>query len=416
VRCNVKVPARVEEEVTTKPTIIRETMLSQKSASGLPTAASLLPALSELVCDIGLSSRLVAVSHECDASPALARLPIVTQSKLMPRCTTSPCSSAAIPVSQECSSTMNCSEIAAGWRAVAARDSSLISAEATVAARLCSFYATDVSALASVQPTIVLTHVAQRRGPLEPCEEEVGAALNSVIAASGARCPVSILSLDASTVSEICAAAHGVARALGTPIAAHSAVRRMRVHVEKVRRSAAHRFLHPPLAFTPGSRSRPLVAVVQWADPLYVAGHWVPEVIEAAGGRDAFCRPGGPSVAINPCQLCDVDIIVIAVCAVAKQGAVAIATSFWATNASVLVSCKARVAIVDATRLFSRASLSCVADTCEVMHEIIVFSCDESASSLSPHWQVFHVPGQMVPALATARGQTQGRNDVATPF
>jgi iron complex transport system substrate-binding protein len=353
--------------------------------SGLPRAAALLPFLSELVCDIGLSSRLVAVSHECDASPALASLPVVTRSKLQPECPTSQVSALAHSTTI---SELDCGEIAAGWRAATARDAMPESASAVVAARLCSFYVTDAQALVAAAPSVVLTHIATQRTPMEPCEEQVGAALNSLSVGA----PISVTSLDASTVSEVCAAAHVVACALGTPTAAQPAIRQTKLRVEQVRRSALKRFPELPLGYAANARPRPLVAVIQWADPLYVAGDWVPEVVEAAGGRNAFCRPGGPSVAIDVQQLCEVDVIVIAVCAVGKEGATAIATAFWSANAAVLASCTAHVVVVDATRLFSRSSLSCVADSCEVMHDILASNIDGPICCTSHYWQTYQAP------------------------
>jgi hypothetical protein len=115
------------------------------------TAAALLPCLSELVCDVGLSSRLVARSHECDSATSLATLPAVTSSKLHPSDEATSISFLDTDVADE--EVMASREIAAGWNAVTARESASWlprAAENIVAERLCSFYRTHARALACV--------------------------------------------------------------------------------------------------------------------------------------------------------------------------------------------------------------------------------------------------------------------------
>ena len=46
---------------------------------------------------------------------------------------------------------------------------------------------------------------------------------------------------------------------------------------------------------TSAAASRPRIACIEWLDPLYVGGHWVPEMVDAAGGVD-IARPSGPTV------------------------------------------------------------------------------------------------------------------------
>ena len=66
----------------------------------------------------------------------------------------------------------------------------------------------------------------------------------------------------------------------------------------------------------PPTSPRPRVVVVEWLDPPYVAGHWVPELVAVAGGRDVGASPGEPSrrrtwrelVALAP------DVVVVAPC------------------------------------------------------------------------------------------------------
>src|SRR5207302_9361956 len=63
-------------------------------------------------------------------------------------------------------------------------------------------------------------------------------------------------------------------------------------------------------------RRKPRVLVLEWVDPPYVAGHWVPELVELAGGKDVASRPGEPSrqrswadlTALQP------DLVLVALC------------------------------------------------------------------------------------------------------
>lgn len=61
---------------------------------------------------------------------------------------------------------------------------------------------------------------------------------------------------------------------------------------------------------------RPRVAVIEWGEPLYVAGHWMPEMIKRAGGVDALAKPGEHSVTVTMQQLraADPEVIIIAPC------------------------------------------------------------------------------------------------------
>jgi iron complex transport system substrate-binding protein len=58
------------------------------------------------------------------------------------------------------------------------------------------------------------------------------------------------------------------------------------------------------------------VVFLEWTDPFYCAGHWVPEMIEIAGGEDPFGRAGGDSVRIevDAVQAFNPEIVVVAPC------------------------------------------------------------------------------------------------------
>jgi iron complex transport system substrate-binding protein len=61
---------------------------------------------------------------------------------------------------------------------------------------------------------------------------------------------------------------------------------------------------------------RPRVAVIEWGDPIYAAGHWVPEMVKRAGGIDVLATPGEHSVVktLDQVRAADPEIILIAPC------------------------------------------------------------------------------------------------------
>ena len=85
---------------------------------------------------------------------------------------------------------------------------------------------------------------------------------------------------------------------------AEDVVRGLRDRIDRVRARAA------------GATTRPTVACIEWLDPLIIAGHWVPELVQIAGGRDALAKPGEPSrrIDFDELEASDPDILVLMPC------------------------------------------------------------------------------------------------------
>jgi len=68
---------------------------------------------------------------------------------------------------------------------------------------------------------------------------------------------------------------------------------------------------------------RPKVAVVEWVDPPFTAGHWVPDLVTAAGGTPVAARPGEPSVRASWAEIAAAapDLVVVAPCGYHLPGA-----------------------------------------------------------------------------------------------
>jgi iron complex transport system substrate-binding protein len=82
---------------------------------------------------------------------------------------------------------------------------------------------------------------------------------------------------------------------------------------------------------------RPRVAVIEWSDPIYAAGHWMPEMVKRAGGIDVLAAPGSHSVKVplETVRTADPEVIVIAPCGYNLERAIAegrelLSTPQWA--------------------------------------------------------------------------------------
>jgi iron complex transport system substrate-binding protein len=187
---------------------------------------SLLPSATEIVCALGLEDRLVGISHSCDYPTSIANLPRLSR----PRANLEGLSSG---------------EIDAAIHA-AMRDYG-------------SVYEIDVEQLSALEPDLVLT-----QGICDVCavpERQVVASVD------GAR----ILTLDAHDLAAIFQSICDVGCATGTAAQAERLVADLQRRIEAVR------------ARTTG-RPRPRVLALEWLDPPYVPGHWVPELVALAGG------------------------------------------------------------------------------------------------------------------------------------
>jgi iron complex transport system substrate-binding protein len=200
---------------------------------------ALLPAATEIVAALGGAGHLVGISHECDYPASVQGLPRVT----------------ATPV-----------DIAVSGAAIDAEVHRLREAGQPAIG-----IAADL--LRRLAPDLVIT-----QGLCEVCAVADG----EVHRLTAAMHPVpEVLSLEARDLQGIWADIRRVGHALDLEDEAEELVLGLQ--------SRTSRLLSTPPAKTPR------VLCVEWLDPLYVAGHWVPELVAAAGGRDIGARPGDHS-------------------------------------------------------------------------------------------------------------------------
>ena len=208
---------------------------------------SLLPAATEICFSLGLGGELVGVSAECDYPPAVKGTPVVSRVRLDYAGKTS------------------------------AETSQMVGDALTEGDAL---YAIDEHELREQAPDVILT-----QGLCPVCAPSVGDV--RVVANRLPKKP-RVVSLDPHTLKDMLEDIERVGKACGAPVAARSVVDDLRDRIERV-------------AFLTGRvRERPKTACLEWLDPLFAAGHWVPEMVELAGGVDVLATAGGKSRRVEP--------------------------------------------------------------------------------------------------------------------
>ncbi len=212
------------------------------SAAQAERICSLLPSATEIVCSLGLRDRLVAITHECDFPPQVAGLPRITSSA----------------IDHETS------------------DSHRIHRHISRAVHEgSSIYHLDQHLLEQLDPDLILTQEL-----CDVCAVSYSIVAGAVRTLEG---PARVLSLEPTSVGEIIGTIRTVGREAGVPERAENLAAGLQERIEAVRSKAA------PLD------SRPRVFAMEWLDPPFVGGHWVPEMIDLAGGVDVVGKAGGPS-------------------------------------------------------------------------------------------------------------------------
>lgn len=226
-----------------------------------PRIVSLLPSATEIVCALGLGDALIGVSHECDWPPAARALPVVT--------------GAAIPQGLPSGETD---------RLVRER-----------LARGEGLYTLDADLMQRLQPTLIVTQAL--------CEVCAIALPEVLRVARTLPTNPPVLSLEPGCLADIWADIGRVAEAAGVPERTLSAISALDDRMFAVRRAVA-------------GRVRPRIALLEWLDPPFVAGHWVPEMIAAAGGDDVLGVAREKSAQIRWEQLHEAapEVIVVAPC------------------------------------------------------------------------------------------------------
>jgi iron complex transport system substrate-binding protein len=205
---------------------------------------SLLPGATEILFALGLGDSIVGVTHECDYPPDARQKPVVVRTGIDPNRLTS-------------------AEIDREVSAILAGGNNL--------------YTLDQQALRQSAPDLILT-----QGLCEVCALDYN---HVVEAARSLPHPPQILSLNPHSLSDLLDDVLRIGVATNEHDAAAKLVRIFKERIQMVGERVPAR--------------RPRVVCLEWFDPLYIAGHWVPEVVELAGGEDVLGRVGEPSAKIE---------------------------------------------------------------------------------------------------------------------
>jgi iron complex transport system substrate-binding protein len=266
---------------------------------------SLLPSATEVLFELGLGDAVVGVSHECDYPVAARKKPAMIKPRVDP----------ALPSE----------EIDARVRELVARGESL--------------YQIRDDLLRELRPDLIITQDLCHVCAASP--DDLSTALARM------QKPPDVLSLHPQTLAGVWDDIREIGKATRRLAEAD------RLATELVRRVAKIE------ALVAGTASMPRVACLEWLDPIYVGGHWVPEMVACAGGEDLFGKPGTPSFRVTPQQVVDAqpEIIVVMQCGygVERNREEYRRTKFPSDWSNLPALRSKRVFAVDANSYFSRS-------------------------------------------------------------
>jgi iron complex transport system substrate-binding protein len=223
---------------------------------------SLLPSATEILYAIGLGDSVLGVTHECDFPPEAARKPSLIRPRVSPD---------GSPVE------------------IDRRVSEII-------ARGESIYVVDAELLSKLSPDLIVTQDLCHVCAASP--DDLAAALTRF------EKPPRVLSLTPRCLSDVWEDIRRVGRATGRRREADELAAACEERVERIAATAAR------------SSTRPRVLCLEWLEPYFVGGHWIPEMVSKAGGEDVLGRMREPSFKVTADQVAESrpDVIVVMQC------------------------------------------------------------------------------------------------------
>ena len=225
-----------------------------------PRIVSLIASATEIVCALGFEESMVGRSHECDYPPSVEKLPVCSSSKV---------------------------DVDGSSRAIGDQVRAIV-------ADALSVYRVDARLLDEVAPTVIVTQTQ-----CEVCAvslKDVEQAVCELVASEP-----KIVSLEPMDLGDVFEDIRTVAGALGRPERAERLNAGLTARLDAIRER------------TRQLGNRPLVACIEWIDPLMHAENWVPELVEIAGGRVMLGEAGRHSGYFEFEQMMEADPDVIAV-------------------------------------------------------------------------------------------------------
>ncbi len=203
---------------------------------------SLIPGATEVIAALGLEDRLVGISHECDFPPSIRRVPVMIEPLVEAEHTTS--------------------------SGIDQRVKELVAAGQQL-------YQLKEDAFRHARPDLILTQDLCHVCSVTP--DQLARTMRSL------QHQPEMLILSPTTLQDMIHDIDRIARAVGAVSKGENLAADLRNRLERVRLR------------TEKIAARPRVVCLEWLDPLYVAGHWVPEMIDLAGGHNALGSKDSPS-------------------------------------------------------------------------------------------------------------------------
>ena len=230
---------------------------------------SLLPSATEILYALGLRDSVVGVTHECDYPPEAAKKPPLIRPRVDPQ-------AAPARIDQEVMDLVSRGE---------------------------SIYAVDAELLATLAPDLIITQDLCHVCAASP--EDLATALTRF-----SKRP-KILALTPHSLADVWEDIRRIGEVTGRRRDAQG------LAITLAQRVAA---IEMKVAAAP----RPRVLCLEWMDPLYIAGHWVPEMVVTAGGEDVLGRAGEPSFRVTAEQIAETaaEIIVVMPCGYSLRRAI----------------------------------------------------------------------------------------------
>lgn len=267
---------------------------------------SLIPSATEIIGELGLTDNLIGRSCECNWPPSILNTAVVSLSRVD-------------------SLQLSGAQIDAQVRSALGDGKEL--------------YSIDEEVLRQLAPDFIITQ--------DLCQ--VCAVSSDNVCDVGAK----VISLDPRTINEVAESFAFLGAQLGVAAKGKQVADHMLERIENVRRAVV-------------GRKRPRVFIAEWLDPPFASGHWIPEMVDAAGGIEVLGKPGLPSVTTNWQAVRDAnpEIVIFAPCGFDEVRA--------AKEAAVLVDQfdpNWQTACVNADRFFARPAPS-IADGIEQLAKI----------------------------------------------
>ena len=262
---------------------------------------SLLPSTTEILFDLGVGDDVVGVTFECD-HPVEARERRIVSTSAMPE-------------------SLSSKEIDAWVSEAMHRGEDL--------------YHLDADALSGLDADLVVT-----QDLCAVCAVDVSV-VDDALAHLG--CTADVLTIDPHTLGEVLASVVTLGRATGSEAAAEVLVAGLRARIDVVRRAVA-------------GRPRPRVLLLEWTDPPFAPGHWVPEMVVEAGGMPTLGRIGEKSWRVDwdEVRASEPDVGVCGPCGYDLAGSTALAEELVASGELTGAMTEVPVWAVDANASFAR--------------------------------------------------------------